>query len=180
MSKKRIFLKIISIPILIILFGCSEDDNYPEFEVRSPAFGHGGTIPRRHTCDGDNISPPLMFSDIPEETKTLAIILNDPDVPLGAYTHWLIWGIPGSTGSLDADQNNDPLEGVIQGTNSAETIGYTGPCPPPVDGNHHYTFKVYAIDKALDLKEGASKNQLTSAMKGHIVGVGELMGLYNK
>ncbi len=163
-----------------ISMGCDEEEEYDKIIVESPAFGEGETIPARHTCDGDELSPPLSFLGAPEETESYVVIMEDPDSPLPPTIHWLIWGISASSNFLSEDQNGKSSAGVLQGTNSAGELGYFGPCPPTTDRSHHYQFKVYALDANIDLKEGASKSQLAAAMKGHIVARGELTGLYDK
>jgi Raf kinase inhibitor-like YbhB/YbcL family protein len=144
------------------------------------AFGEGETIPKRHTCDGDNISPPLSFADAPEETKGFAVIMEDLDSPLEDFVHWVIWGIPASMGILNENQDQNTQGTVIQGTNSDNEVGYYGPCPP--DGEEHsYVFKVYALDEnILDLREDSTKDDLQKRMKKHIVGKGELTGVYER
>lgn len=162
----------------LLWIGCSGDEVYPVFEVVCPAFGNGETIPSRHTCDGANISPPLSFFGAPEETVEFAVVAEDPDVILNPpYTHWLIWGIDGFTGFVAADQNKRPTPGLRQGTAGSGEVGYEGMCPPAGE-THRYVFKVYALDEKMELKEGATRRQVKSAMKGHIVGKGELEGYY--
>ncbi|MCP4599926.1 MAG: YbhB/YbcL family Raf kinase inhibitor-like protein [Proteobacteria bacterium] len=170
---------VIAILAAVIVCGCDEDEDYPEFSVTSAAFGQGETIPIRHTCDGDNISPPLSFKDTPDGTQFYAVIMDDPDAPIKTWIHWLIWGISASTNMLVEDQHKYAKKGVNQGVNTDEGIGYSGPCPP-AGAEHRYFFKVYALEKNLALKEGASKEQLIDAMDGHIIGKGELMGLYKR
>ena len=140
--------------------------------VSSIAFSHGGHIPKKYSCEGENINPPLEISNIPKEAKTLALIVEDPDAPSGTFYHWLVWNIP----------PNEPIaEGYIpgiMGKNSFGKTGYGGPCPPK--GSHRYFFKIYAIDTELDLQADATKDALQQAMQGHIIAQGELMGKYQK
>ncbi len=171
---------VVVVTMILFLVGCDDDEAYPQFSVTSMAFSDGETIPKRHTCDGDEISPPLRFKDVPEGTESFAIILEDPDAPVPPFIHWLTWGILGKETFLAEDQNTNVREGVLMGTNSAEQVSYFGPCPPDTDGSHHYHFNVYALDEKLSLEEGADKAALVSAMKGHILGEGKLMGLYNR
>ena len=143
-----------------------------ELQVQSVAFSHNGHIPPKYTCEGENINPPLEISDIPEETKSLALIMEDPDAPRGIFDHWIVWNIP---------PNEAIAEGSIpgiSGTNSFGKTGYGGPCPPT--GSHRYFFKVFALDAELELTAGANKNELLKAMEGHIIAQAELMGLYQK
>jgi Raf kinase inhibitor-like YbhB/YbcL family protein len=140
--------------------------------VRSGAFGHGGSIPPKYTCEGENVNPPLEISDLPENTKSLALIVEDPDAPRGVYDHWIVWNIPPNE---TIGENSRP---GVSGKNSFGNTGYGGPCPP--SGSHRYFFKVYALDGDLDIQGGSDKKALQVAMKDHILGSGELMGHYQK
>src|SRR4030095_4782705 len=141
-------------------------------QVSSSAFKDNGVIPVKYTCEGENINPAISVQNIPQQTKSLALILDDPDAPNGGFNHWIMWNIDPS-----ATINENSAPGT-QGKNGAGKISYTGPCPP--SGTHHYHFKVYALDTKLDLESGADKTQLENAIKGHIVVSGELIGLYKK
>lgn len=141
-------------------------------KIRSVAFSHGGHIPPRYTCEGENVNPPLQINDIPENTKTLALIVEDPDAPRGVYDHWIAWNIPPREA---ISENSRP---GIRGKNSFGNTEYGGPCPP--SGSHRYFFKVYALDSDLNIQAGSDKKILEEAMKGHILGSGELMGHYQK
>jgi len=141
-------------------------------KVLSSAFESNSTIPRKYTCNGENINPPLEFDGIPEEAESLVLIVDDPDAPMKTFTHWVIWNI-----EPIAKVEGDSIPGV-EGVNDFRKIGYGGPCPP--SGTHRYFFRVYALDKKLDLKAGASRKELESEMIGHIVAEGELMGKYSK
>jgi Raf kinase inhibitor-like YbhB/YbcL family protein len=141
-------------------------------KMRSVAFSHGGSIPPRYTCEGENVNPPLEISDLPENTKSLAIIVEDPDAPRGTYDHWIAWNIPPNEA---IGENSRP---GIQGKNSFGNTGYGGPCPP--SGSHRYFFKVYALDSDLNIEAGSDKKTLQEAMKGHVLESGELMGHYQK
>ena len=141
-------------------------------QVTSPSFNENGNIPAKFTCQGDNISPAITVKGMPPETKSLAIIVEDPDAANGTVIHWVAW-------DMDAAGNiPEKSMGGTQGKNTRGNNGYMGPCPPT--GAHHYHFKVYALDRMLGLAAGSSKDQLVAAMKGHIVGEGELVGLYEK
>ena len=141
--------------------------------VSSIAFSQGGHIPKKYSCEGENINPPLEINHFPKEkTKTLAIIVEDPDAPRGIFDHWLVWNI-----SPKEPISENYIPGV-SGRNSFGNTGYGGPCPP--SGSHRYYFKVYALDTSLDLAEGADKKQLQDAMQGHIITSGELMAHYKK
>jgi Raf kinase inhibitor-like YbhB/YbcL family protein len=149
-------------------------------ELKSPAFEEGGMIPKKHTCDGDDISPPLRWTSVADGTKTLALICDDPDAPGGTWVHWVIFNIPGDT--RDLAENVPPQKELPnrakQGTNDFRKIGYGGPCPP--GGTHRYYFKIYSLDTDLDLESGATKAQLLQAMKGHVLGEDQLMGKYKR
>jgi hypothetical protein len=151
-----------------------------EIKITSPAFEHEGMIPVKYTCDGDDISPPLKWEGVPENAKGIAIICDDPDAPMGTWVHWVLYDLPADTRELPENiPANDVLEnGAKQGKNSWGRIGYGGPCPP--GGTHRYFFKIYAIDKTLDLDPGATKEELLKAMEGHILAKGELMGKYKR
>ncbi len=148
--------------------------------MESPAFNQGTVIPRRHTCDGEDVSPILEFIGYPKEAISFAIIMDDPDAPLETCAHWVIWNLPGSTNFVAEDQNKNADKGVGQGKNTLDNVGYSGPCPPPRHGPHRYFFKVYALDKMLAVDDGATQKALRSAMDGHIVGYGELFGVYDR
>lgn len=147
-------------------------ENKNGLRVRSVAFSHGGHIPPKYTCEGENINPPLEISGFPEKTKSLALILEDPDAPKGVYDHWIAWNIPPNEAIAE---NSRP---GITGTNSFGNAGYGGPCPP--SGSHRYFFKVYALDSELNLPAGADKKTLQQAMKDHVLASAELMAHYQK
>ncbi|MCK4357577.1 MAG: YbhB/YbcL family Raf kinase inhibitor-like protein [Candidatus Cloacimonetes bacterium] len=143
-------------------------------KIASTAFAEGEMIPRKYTCDGDDISPPLQISDVPENTKSLALIMDDPDAPVGVWDHWIVFNIPASISQIS--EGEEP-QGT-PGKNSWGRTGYGGPCPP--SGTHRYFFKLYALDTMLDLEPGASKKKVLKAMEGHILAQGELMGKYKR
>ena len=142
--------------------------------INSPAFEHEGVIPSKYTCDGRDISPPLRFEDVPEGTVSLVLVMDDPDAPLGAFDHWMVWNIPLTVTSIE--EGKEP-QGV-QGRNDFGRNGYGGPCPPR--GVHRYFFKLYALDTKLDLPEGSRKKALEKAMKGHIIEQATLMARYSR
>jgi Raf kinase inhibitor-like YbhB/YbcL family protein len=141
-------------------------------KITSSAFQEGGDIPSTFTCDGSDTSPPLQITGVPSEAKSLVLIADDPDAPGGLFTHWLVWNIPPQTHSI--------AEGAapkgVHGTNDFGKSDYKGPCPPP--GTHRYSFKIFALDRELDLSSGAKRRQVDTAMKGHVIGQGELVGRY--
>lgn len=139
--------------------------------IKSFAFKNNGFIPSQYTCDGSNISPDFMIDDIPANTKSLAIIMDDPDAPNGIFCHWVMWDIPPKK---NIKENSSP---GIQGRNSMHENKYIGPCPP--NGIHHYHFKVYALDTKLSsLSPNTDRKGLLDAMEGHIISSGDLIGLY--
>ncbi|WP_281950478.1 YbhB/YbcL family Raf kinase inhibitor-like protein [Nitrosophilus kaiyonis] len=149
-------------------------------EIKSPAFENEGFIPAKYTCDGEDISIPLIFEDIPKEAKTLAIIMDDPDAPVGVFVHWVIYDIPAEINSLPEGIPNAPVleYNIKQGVNDFGKIGYGGPCPP--NGAHRYFIKVYALDKALNAEPGISKSNLLNLISGHVVDEAVLMGIYER
>ncbi|HDN79530.1 MAG: YbhB/YbcL family Raf kinase inhibitor-like protein [Chloroflexi bacterium] len=148
-------------------------------EITSSAFEAEGTIPSRYTCKGENVSPPLRWTGVPGEAKSLVLICDDPDAPRGTFVHWVIFNIPPSATGLPEGVPPKPAleDGSIQGKNDFGRIGYGGPCPPPGPA-HRYFFKLYALDISLDLPSGATKEQVLKAMEGHIIAKGSLMGRY--
>ena len=150
------------------------------FELTSTAFAAGEKIPRKYTCDGDDISPPLQWSDAPQNTQSFALISDDPDAPVGTWVHWVLYSVPSTSTSLpEAVPKQDELpDGSRHGRSSWGRSAYGGPCPP--GGTHRYFFKLYALDTMLDLAPGAGAQQLVQAMQGHILAQTELMGLYGR
>lgn len=150
-------------------------------ELKSSAFQSGAEIPRKYTCDGADVSPPLRWENTPAGTKAFALIADDPDAPAGTWVHWVIYDIAGETRELA--EGVKPMEtlpnGTKQGMNDFRRIGYGGPCPPPGPA-HRYFFKLYSLDGETKLKPGATKQQLLDAMKGHILAEAELMGRYKR
>jgi Raf kinase inhibitor-like YbhB/YbcL family protein len=143
-------------------------------KVSSPAFGNGDFIPAEYTCAGTNISPEISITGIPSNAQSLAIIMDDPDATNGTFVHWVMWNIPVTN---KIHKNSAP---GIQGVNGRKENKYTGPCPPAGTGIHHYHFKIYALDMKLSIPETSDKTALLIAMQGHIVGEGELLGLFQK
>jgi Raf kinase inhibitor-like YbhB/YbcL family protein len=156
--------------------------------MTSTAFGSGQPIPTKYTEDGDDVSPPLAWSDAPTGTKQWALICDDPDAPTDEpWVHWVIYGLPASTRTLPegvktSAQLSEP-KGTLQGKNSwpkGRTVGYRGPAPPKGHGIHHYHFKLYALDSESKLSPGLTKSDLLKSIDGHILGVGELVGTYKR
>ncbi|OPY14694.1 MAG: putative kinase inhibitor protein [Syntrophus sp. PtaB.Bin001] len=149
-------------------------------KITSRAFNDGEMIPMKYTCDGDDVSPPLEWDNVPENTKSLALISDDPDAPGGTWVHWVVYDIPASMKTLTENirPERELSSGIRQGNNDWSKIGYGGPCPP--SGTHRYYFKLYALNAVLSLKPGATKEQLLRAMKGHILEEAQLMGKYQR
>lgn len=148
-------------------------------ELTSSVFEHNGMIPQKYTCDGENISPPLQISGVPEGVKSLALIMDDPDVPKnlrpdGMFDHWIVWNIPADTSVIP----ESAVPNGVVGKNTSGNARYAGPCPP--DREHRYFFKLYALDAMLSLAAGASKADLEKAMEGHILAKAELIGRYTR
>lgn len=148
--------------------------------LTSPAFSQEQPIPQKYSCDGQDISPALQWSDPPPNTQSLALIMDDPDAPAGVWVHWVLFNLPAAARTLPqavAPQAELP-DGSRHGKNSWGRLGYGGPCPPR--GKHRYFFKLYALDAPFDLASGVDKGQLLQAMEGHILAQTELMGTYTR
>ncbi len=151
------------------------------FSLSSSDFRNGEVIPRKFTCDGADNSPELAWTDPPAPTQSLALIAEDPDAPGGTFTHWVLFNLSGQTRSLAANVSKvDQLpDGARQGRNGFGKIGYGGPCPPPGKA-HRYYFRLYALDRKMDLKPATSKEELQQAMQGHTLATAEIMGKYGR
>lgn len=151
------------------------------FTLKTTAFSEGGSIPKKYTCDGADVSPPLSWAGSPSGTQSFALIADDPDAPVGTWTHWLIWNVPGGETTLQegVPKAETLPDGARQGRTDFKRIGYGGPCPPP-GKPHRYFFKLFALDTKLDLKAGATRSELEQAVKGHALAQTELMGLYGR
>jgi Raf kinase inhibitor-like YbhB/YbcL family protein len=143
-------------------------------KISSPAFENNGMIPSEYTCDGSDISPPLVLSEVPREAKSLAIIMDDPDAPMGTFTHWVVWNISSQKIQFAKGEKIS----FPQGKTSFGSKSYGGPCPP--SGTHRYFFKLYALDLVLNLKEGSSKGDLVKTMSGHVLAESSLIGKYSR
>jgi Raf kinase inhibitor-like YbhB/YbcL family protein len=143
-----------------------------ELSVSSPAFENNKLIPSKYTCDGDNVNPPLTIEGVPDGTKSLVLIVDDPDAPMGTWDHWIVWNIPPTS---KIEENTVP---GTEGVNDSRKHSYGGPCPP--SGTHRYFFKVYALDTKLDLNPNSRKKDVEKAMQGHMLAKGELIGLYRR
>ncbi len=183
MNRKLLILSsIILFVIIFLLSSCSQnkvlnengvDDNM--MKITSTAFKHNGDIPRKYTCDGDDVNPQLTISGIPKEAKTLVLIMDDPDATKGIWVHWLVWNI--NSNIKEIPENTLPANSK-QGTTDFGGVGYGGPCPG--SGKHRYFFKLYALDTNLDLPPITDKAKLEKTMQGHIIAKAELIGLYSR
>ncbi len=170
---------VIVFSLLLILTACQpaavDTSNAIRFKLSSPAFQDSGSIPQKFTCQGNNLSPELNWSDAPANTKSFALIMEDPDAPGGTFTHWVLFDIPADQKQLA--ENASPIG--VGGNNGLSQTGYMGPCPP--SGIHRYYFRLYALDvPSLNLKAGASRSDVEAAMKNHVIGAADTMGRYEK
>lgn len=164
-----------------LLIGFSEGEGYTmELDIRSSAFEEGEFIPKKYTCDGEDVSPPLSWVQLPNETKSIVLICDDPDAPVGTWVHWVLFGLSPDTLELPegVSHEKEVLGGAKQGLNDFRKYGYGGPCPP--GGTHRYFFKLYAVDTQVDLHAGATKSEVLNAIKGHVLAGGQLMGRYSR
>ena len=166
------YTPIIILSVLFCSFFVFAEDKEVKMKITSPEFQHKGFIPRKFTCQGSDVSPTLIIEDVRQEAKSLALIVDDPDAPMGTWVHWVVFDIP-----ISSQINEGQIPGK-QGSNDFGRKNYGGPCPP--SGVHRYFFKLYALDKELGLNEGITKKQLEQAMKGSILEKAELIGLYQK
>jgi len=184
MSRYRFVL----LALLLLLCSCSArgpqerggKEEVVTLQLSSASFEEGGMIPRRHTCDGPDLSPPLAWSGVPAEAAALALICDDPDAPVGTWVHWVVYDLPPEVSGL---AEGVPAQEVLdsggrQGRNDFRRIGYGGPCPP--SGTHRYYFKLYALDAKVGLSPGATKKRLLRAMEGHVLAEAQLMGRYKR
>jgi Raf kinase inhibitor-like YbhB/YbcL family protein len=195
--KRIIFFYLISILLAVTAASCTSSAATPEspatketpekeatmsLEITSDAFTNGQSIPAKYSCVGKNISPALMWNEPPEGTQSFALIVDDPDAPMGTWVHWVLFNIPADTRLLQEDlpvtgKNADP-NGISVGKNSSGKTSYDGPCPP--SGTHRYYFKLYALDTMLNVLPGATKDEVLKEMDGHILEQGEMMGTFSK
>lgn len=182
---KRRIVNLILLGLLLILAcvacqasfpgGEGEGEGQMPMTISSTAFSEGDEIPRRHTCDGEDLSPPLTWSGTPNGTQSLVMITDDPDAPSGTFVHWVLYNIPPDTSSL-----SEGVRGIgTQGVNGFGKSGYGGPCPPKGPA-HRYFFKIYALDTSLNLQSGAKKAEVEKDMQDHVLAQGQLMGTYKR
>lgn len=151
------------------------------FQLIVAGFAEGATIPKRHTCEGQDLSPALRWSGVPTGVKSFALILDDPDAPAGTWNHWLLWDIPASATSLGEAARAGGKNGGVSGVNDFGRPGYGGPCPPPGHGPHRYFFKLFALNVSpLGLRAGAKRAELDRALKGRVLAEARYMGRYER
>ena len=148
------------------------------FRLTSPVLQVGQPFPKKYTCDGDNISPPLTWADAPSNTQSFALILDDPDAPKGTFTHWVLYNLPGSLNQLPENFSNSSQD-AMQGVNSYQHTAYDGPCPP-AKATHTYHFRLYALDQRLDLTAHATRDRVLARMQGHVITDTELTSTYSR
>jgi Raf kinase inhibitor-like YbhB/YbcL family protein len=172
--------------LLVLVLACpdsgAEGGNHDmAFTIRSTAIEAGGSIARVYTCDGRDISPPLRWDNVPEGTRSFALICDDPDAPMGTWVHWVVYGIPAGTRQLPegVPASEQLSDGTVQGRNDFGKIGYGGPCPPR-GKPHRYFFRLYALDEVLSLAPGLSKKALLKATEAHVLAQAEMFGTYGR
>jgi Raf kinase inhibitor-like YbhB/YbcL family protein len=171
------------VALALVLSACARGDSGgpatgpTSIVLTSPAFADGEPIPERFTCEGEDVSPPLEWSGVPEGTVSLALIMDDPDAPRGTFTHWVIFGLDAGLTGLEESAD---LEGAEQGATSFGEVGYGGPCPPPGDPPHTYVFDLHALSAHVDLPEGAAIEQVRAAIAEASLGAGRLTGTYGR
>ena len=165
---------------LLVTNGSQGNVSNNAMKLISPAFQDGEPIPKKYTCQGENISPPFSLVGVPASAKSLALICDDPDAPGKTWTHWVLFDLPASTREIPEGlpRQETIANGAKQGITDFKTAGYGGPCPP--SGTHRYFFKIYALDTDFELAGGASKEQLLKAIEGHVIVEGQLIGTYQK
>jgi len=183
----RTHVVLLIVGFAIILSACASSEPTEaavtnQLTITSDAFSSGQSIPAKYSCIGRNISPPLAWNEPPAGTQSFALIMDDPDAPIGTWVHWVLYNIPSAKRELEEDlpitgKNVDP-NAIYVGKNSSGNIGYDGPCPP--GGTHRYFFKLYALDTTISLLPGATKEQVLKEMDGHILAQGELVGTFSK
>lgn len=179
--------KLLSMGLLVAALACATGSGQQKgkpamaWKLTSTAFAPGGDIPKKFTCDGPDVSPALAWDSAPAGTQSIALIVDDPDAPVGTWVHWVLWDLPASARELaeNVPKQEELPGGARQGRNDFRRIGYGGPCPPPGPA-HRYFFKLYALNAKLGLKPGATKADVERAMAGHILAQAELMGRYKR
>jgi Raf kinase inhibitor-like YbhB/YbcL family protein len=161
--------------VMLVSIQPTEAADMSNLKITSQAFSHSGDIPAKYTCDGLDVNPPLTIEEIPPETTSLALIVEDPDAPSGTWVHWIVWNISPATREI---KEHSLPSGAQEGMNDFRKHGYGGPCPP--SGTHRYFFKLYALNTTLSLSVNATRSTLENAMKDRILSQTEFMGLYKR
>jgi len=171
--------------LAVLLTACGANNEFPgvpmNIQITSAAFADGQPIPAKYTCDGNDVSPPLAWTNAPVNTKSFALIADDPDAPMGTWVHWVLYDLSAITGALpEGVEKSQHITGnAMQGLNDFHRLGYDGPCPPS-GKPHRYFFKIYALDTMLNLKPGLTKKELLKVTNGHVLAEGQLMGTYQR
>jgi Raf kinase inhibitor-like YbhB/YbcL family protein len=185
-SSRRLIATIAALPIAGVFAGCTSNGSHPsappgatiaKIAVTSTAFATGGPIPIDYTCDGADRSPPLAWGAVPDGTQTIAVVADDPDAPGGVFTHWIEFDVQPNVSSL-AEGAGATAAGGVAGTNDFQRVGYSGPCPPKAE-LHHYFFRVFALNAPIRLRTGAARSTVESAMSGHVLAEGALVGTFS-
>jgi Raf kinase inhibitor-like YbhB/YbcL family protein len=182
-SLRKVIISSWSLLFIFLVFNIGYSENGKGangMKLTSTAFKEGSMIPSQYSCDGEDISPALAWTDVPDGTKSFVLISDDPDAPMGTWVHWVIYNIPEEARELAEGVASDKqlLNGALQGINDFRKIGYGGPCPP--GGKHRYYFKLYALDTKLNLSAGATKKEVEKAIQGHVLTQAQLMGTYQR
>ena len=175
MFHRTLLISLAAILVLVSMAVGKEAVKMGAFSIESTTFKNSSSIPKKYTCDGKDVNPPLVIQNVPNGTKSLALIVDDPDAPVGIWVHWVVYNI--DPGTREIAENSVP-QGSVQGINDFNKTTYGGPCPP--SGTHRYFFKLYALDTKLDIKGKVVKRDVEKAMKGHIVGEAQTMGTYRR
>jgi Raf kinase inhibitor-like YbhB/YbcL family protein len=180
--KNSVKISIILVILVLLLVGCKNQARSVSIEGAvdmsikvTSIFNNGDNIPKVYTCDGGNISPAFSWAEVPSDAVSLALIMDDPDAPAGTWVHWVLFNLPPDLTGIEQGKSG----GGTQGMNDFKSLGYGGPCPPK-GTTHRYYIKLYALDTMLDLKSGATKAQVESLMRGHILAQGQLVGKYGR
>lgn len=176
MNTRNAFKTIFFSLIFILTAGIAQSQTAKPFKLVSAGIKEGKPVPDKYTCDGENVSPALTWSGVPAKTKSFAIIMDDPDAPMGTFVHWVLYNVPGTMTSLEEKLDIEKIK-AKDGLTSFGEQGYNGPCPPE-GGPHRYIFKIFALDKMITPKDEMDKEELLKEMKGHILGEATLTGLF--
>lgn len=186
MNRRNFFIVLILLFLVFTLFPFDKAaiaTNTDQFILKSPSFTEGSMIPKKFTCEGENISPELIWENFPEGTVSLVLICEDPDAPVGIWTHWVLYNIPAGLHSIPENLNSQEelitQEKILTGMNDFKKLGYGGPCPPP-GKPHRYFFRLLALNTKLDQKTGLNRDQVLAAIKGKVIEEAQLVGLYSR